>query len=39
MNTWGRRKMRMGFWWGNLKEILLGGPSCKYEDNFKNDLK
>jgi hypothetical protein len=28
-----------GLWWGNLREIPLGRPSCRCEDNIKIDLQ
>jgi hypothetical protein len=34
----GRRKIKIGFWWGSQKR-LLGRPICRWENNIKMDLR
>ena len=33
------RRSYTGFWWGNLREIELGRPRRRWEDNIKMDLQ
>ena len=33
------RELRTGIWKGNLKEISLGKPRRRWEDNIERDLK
>ena len=31
--------MHIRFWWGDLREITLGRPRHRWEDNIKMDLQ
>jgi hypothetical protein len=39
MHKWGRRGMRIGYWWQSQKERELGRPRHRLVDNIKMDLR